>query len=175
MAAVAEKEKELYPEGLPEEIVLWYLEIVRRLHHVVPPETSEAFVRWRDSRGAQVHEEYGSKYTDNLLIKDPVDKDAAIFLAENRAQGYYLKARLAIEGNSFISLIGPHPFLYYLLAQLGTGVRHLASSWIGTLGKRAGSPILETCPLRMWTQQPKTLCRSSPCLSQNMNGYCSCK
>ena len=65
------------------------------------------------------------KYTDNLLIKDPVDKDAAIFLAENRAQGYYLKARLAIEGNSFtyseLTMLISHPFLVICFLSLGRG------------------------------------------------------
>lgn len=55
MAAVAEREKELYPDGLADEIMLWYSEITRRLHHVVPSEMHPAFAKWRDSRGTQVN------------------------------------------------------------------------------------------------------------------------
>src|SRR4051794_17392078 len=38
MAAVAARDKELYPEGLADEIVLWYSEITLRLHHAIPSE-----------------------------------------------------------------------------------------------------------------------------------------
>jgi hypothetical protein len=97
MAATAKFKPELFPPGLVEEIVLWYYEIVLRLHYkVMSEEMHEAYKRWRDSRGVQ----------------DPVTTEAAEFLWNNRAQGYYLKARLAVEAfdhaETFADFIDSH-------------------------------------------------------------------
>jgi len=82
MNAVAHFNPELYHPGLVEEVLMWYFEIIHRIHKLIDSSIKDiGYKKWRDSASTL----------------DPVDHDATSFLAEYRKECYYLKARAALE------------------------------------------------------------------------------
>eukprot|EP01087_Luapelamoeba_hula_P021000 TRINITY_DN7266_c0_g1_i1.p1 TRINITY_DN7266_c0_g1~~TRINITY_DN7266_c0_g1_i1.p1 ORF type:complete len:464 (-),score=73.40 TRINITY_DN7266_c0_g1_i1:14-1405(-) len=144
MGAVAKQRPDIFPPGLVSEIILWYNEIVHRLHAIVGADTHAAFARWRDSRG----------------VTDPVSRDAAHFLSENRIHGYYLKARLAVEAfvdaEMFGSLCDGH-FHESQRDQFPASMPLASSDMPSAFSTPVATHLLDTCPaLGSWTTTTPT-------------------
>ncbi|KAH3755935.1 hypothetical protein Pelo_12255 [Pelomyxa schiedti] len=81
-----------FPPGFVYEIILWFWELVSRLHSTIPQSVIDGYKSWRDSRAA---------------LPPVQGQDAVEYLTNNRAAAYYVKSRLALEAYKQGTTIAP--------------------------------------------------------------------